>query len=417
MIFKNLKIFDWKQFNNLNIDFHPQLTVLTGANGSGKTTILNILAKHFGWNLNELSTPVLNKSTGAFTFSFSLLKKLTFVPAYNSQGYIIGSLTYSSDTETQLIALDQPAAQYYVQIVNQQQVRGLNIPSHRPVFFYEPVVNISTQKRTKEHAYQLTFQNSVSKFQAQYGQSKSANFYIKETLLSWAIGGAGNEFIQPDNEIRDYYLGFQRILKVLLPKTLGFQSIAIRNYEIILETETGDFMLDAVSGGLSAIIDLGWQIYNFSKDSTEKVSVLIDEVENHLHATMQREILPNLIDAFPNIQFIVSTHSPLIIGSVKDSFVHAFRYDDSKKIYNEKLDLENKAKSATEILNEVLGVPFTMPIWVENSLNSIINKYAELELNQNIFNEMREDMKELGLENLMPLALDKTIQKRNDSNS
>ena len=417
MIFKNLKIFDWKQFNSLNIDFHPQLTVLTGANGSGKTTILNILAKHFGWNLNELATPTLNKSTGTFSFGLSYLKKSTFVPGYGTQGLKIGSLTYSNDLAAELFVLDQPSAQYYIQIYNQQAVRGLNIPSHRPVFFYEPVVNISTQKRTKEVAYQLTFQNTVSKFQAQYGQSKSANFYIKETLLSWAIGGAGNEFIQPDKEIRDYYLGFQGILKILLPKTLGFKSLSIRNYEIILETETGDFMLDAVSGGISAIIDLGWQIYNFSKDSIEGVSVLIDEVENHLHATMQREILPNLIEAFPNIQFIVSTHSPLIIGSVKESFVHAFRYDEFKRIYNEKLDLENKAKSASEILNEVLGVPFTMPIWVENSLNDIINKYAGLELNQNIFKDMREDMKELGLENLMPLALDKTIQKRNDSNS
>ena len=42
MKFKNLNIEEWKQFKNLDIDLHNQLTILTGANGAGKTTILNL---------------------------------------------------------------------------------------------------------------------------------------------------------------------------------------------------------------------------------------------------------------------------------------------------------------------------------------------------------------------------------------
>ena len=219
--------------------------------------------------------------------------------------------------------------------------------------------------------------------------------------------------MQADKELYDYYKGFENVLKGILPRTLGFSKISIRNYEIVLETESGDFMLDAVSGGVSAIIDLAWQIFNYVKDENEIVTVLIDEVENHLHANMQRSILPDLITAFPNVQFIVSTHSPLIIGSVKDSNVYAFRYNEERKIYNEQLDLINKAKSATEILNEVLGVPFTMPIWVENSLNEITEKYSNQELTKNSFQQMRNELKELGLDNLMPLALEKLIEKNN----
>jgi hypothetical protein len=103
----------------------------------------------------------------------------------------------------------------------------------------------------------------------------------------------------------------------------------------------------------------------------------------------------------------------LIIGSVKDSNVYAFRYNEERKIYNEQLDLINKAKSATEILNEVLGVPFTMPIWVENSLNEITEKYSNQELTKDSFQQMRIELKELGLDNLMPLALEKSIEKNN----
>jgi hypothetical protein len=297
-----------------------------------------------------------------------------------------------------------------------QTVKGLNIPSHRPVFFYQPVPHISTQKRTRKQAYDLAYQSSYHKIFTDSSGYKTTNYYIKETLLNWAIGGNGNEFIEPDPELRSHFIGFEGILKKVLPQSLGFKSISIRNYEIVLVTETGEFMIDAVSGGISAIIDLSWQIFNYSGQNSESITVLIDEVENHLHATLQRSILPSIISAFPNVQFIVSTHSPLIVGSVKDSNVYAFRYNENRKIYNEYLDLVNKAKSANEILNEVLGVPFTMPIWVEDSLNSIVEKYSNTNISPDIFKTMRAELRELGLENLMPTAMDKTIDKLDDKN-
>jgi predicted ATP-binding protein involved in virulence len=200
------------------------------------------------------------------------------------------------------------------------------------------------------------------------------------------------------------------VLKNLLPKSIGFKDLSIRNYEIVLITESGDFMLDSVSGGIASLIDLGWQIFNFVSIN-DATTVLIDEIENHLHASMQRSILPDLINTFPNVQFIVSTHSPLIVGSVKDSNVYAFRYNVARKVFNEKLDLINKAKTATEILNEVLGVPFTMPVWVEVSLNEIVKKYSLAGITEENIDSMRSDLKEIGLESLMPLAISNLLRK------
>ena len=69
----------------------------------------------------------------------------------------------------------------------------------------------------------------------------------------------------------------------------------------------------------------------------------------------------------------------------------------------------NKARNANEILNEVLGVPFTMPIWAEDALNRIVAKYATMEMTEDVVNRMREEFKAEGLESLMPLAITKAL--------
>ena len=57
--------------------------------------------------------------------------------------------------------------------------------------------------------------------------------------------------------------------------------------------------------------------YNFNPEGI----VLIDEPETHFHIEMQYEIFPLLTELFPKIQFIIATHSPAIISSVKNALV------------------------------------------------------------------------------------------------
>ena len=411
MKFKNLHIKEWKQFQKVDVVFHDRLTILTGANGSGKTTLLHLLARHFGWNFSELATPAKDKQSGAIKFFANLWKKLYHkdIPVEND---IIGRIIYSDDSVSDLIIPHTDSAVYQINIINQKHIVGLNILSHRSAFKYQNIPSITTQKRSRREAYNNVEANIRDEALAsgRHWVEKAINYHIKETLLSWAIGGEGNSFIEPDKELIDWFNGFENVLKILMPKNIGFEKISIRNYEIVLVTQSGDFMLDAVSGGIAALVDLGWQIYNLA-NSEEEIVVLIDEVENHLHATMQRSVLPDLLEAFPNVQFIVSTHSPLVVSSVKDSNVYAFRYNSENRVYSEQLDLVHKARTATEILNEVLGVPFTMPIWAEDSLNSIIAKYKNIELTSESVNEMREEFRKLGLESLMPLALNNILDK------
>lgn len=404
MNFKKLTINHWKQFEKLDIDFHERLTVLTGANGAGKTTILNLLSPHFGWTTNELATPAKDIKSGFIKFFTRF-----FTKPIESTDNIIGQLTYNQGASANIQVPNSDVAQYQITIQPQQSVNGFNIPSHRPTFHYQPVTQLSLEKRNKIQAFQLVSNSSRNRIVG--GGDRPSSYYIKETLLTWNIFGYGNPEMEPDEEYMGYYEGFQKVLKKVLPKTLGFEKFSARKSEIVIVTSSGEFMLDGCSGGISALIDLCWQLYMYTTQETEEFTVLIDEIENHLHASMQRAILPDLISAFPNVQFIVTTHSPLIIGSVKNSNVYALKYNENNKIESILLDLENKAKNATEILNEILGVTFTMPIWVEIALNEIVKKHSHKEIDETVFDQMRNELKEFGLEDLMPLAIRDILKK------
>ncbi len=61
--------------------------------------------------------------------------------------------------------------------------------------------------------------------------------------------------------------------------------------------------------------------------------VLIDEIELHLHIAWQKKVLPFLVKAFPNLQFIVATHSPFVVSSIESSVI----YDLDKNVMIENL--------------------------------------------------------------------------------
>ena len=415
MYFKKLEIKQWQQFENIDLTIHDRLTILTGSNGCGKTTILNLFARHSGWNNISLSTPRKDSSTGVVRFFSRLFKGDKSV-----LGNSVGIIHYSNNLAANLIVQDSNVAQYQVQIQNQRPIKSFYIPSHRPIFRYQALSNIPTAKKNKQMAFQEVANINIQRYSGN-SNNQSASFLMKSTLIGWAINGYGvtnnNKTIMPqDNEQIKFYEGFQEVLRNILPKTLGFQEFEIRNMEIVFICNDGsdEFLLETASGGISALIDIAWQIYMYATKDNPDFTVIIDEVENHLHPIMQRRILPDLLKAFPSAKFIISTHSPLVVGSVKDSNIYALTYNDDKKIESRKLDFLNEAKSASEILDEVLGVSFTMPIWVEERLNQIINEYSQKTLTTDDFSLLRAQLSEFGLEKMVPFAIQGIMEGQND---
>jgi hypothetical protein len=182
---------------------------------------------------------------------------------------------------------------------------------------------------------------------------------------------------------------------------------------VIIQTRTGDFALESSSGGMMALMEVGWQVFLRGRNSPS-FTVCFDEPENHLHPELQRHFLPRLLAAFPNVQFIIATHSPLVCSSEPESNVYVLRYDERRQVNSELLDMINKGGSAAEILRDVLDLPTTFPTWVEARLGEVVSKYTRAELTRADFAALRQDLVDLGLGDLAPTALVEVLDRQKD---
>ena len=448
MPFKSLQIGNWRQFRSLEIDFHERLTVITGANGSGKTTVLNLLSRHFGWQGNLVSTPRRRQSSTMYHADYWTDEYLRMYekwleenldsgdqePAVDVDGYEvpfetqrtfteppeppaptgpeqdIGSLTYTDGSAARLSVPPKVGVSFQVSIHGQQQQKGIHIPSHRPVYSHQSVENIPTVPRRRDQAFNTYMDIVRTRYYGAHHQ-RTPNYYMKETLIALAAFGYGNQIIERDVESLEIFEGFQDVLRIVLPPSLGFLRLSVRLPEVVLITKSGDFSLDAVSGGISSLIDMAWQVFVYATSVTPFV-VTIDEPENHLHPELQRTVLGTFLSAFPKIQFICATHNPFIVTSVVESNTYALRYGDDHRVSSQILTSVDRSGSSNEVLRDVLGMPSSSPKWVETSLRDIDMALASQELTPQLVSDLRDRLTAVGLERFIPASLARLARER-----
>lgn len=138
------------------------------------------------------------------------------------------------------------------------------------------------------------------------------------------------------SEIEDWFSRFESVLKKIFEDASLKLEFDIESFKFsILQDNREPFDFNTMSSGYSAVFniinDLTMRMEK-RKDNTTEGIVLIDEIETHLHLELQKIILPFLTELFPNIQFIISTHSPFILSSIDNAVI--FDLETKKLVEN-----------------------------------------------------------------------------------
>jgi predicted ATP-binding protein involved in virulence len=173
-----------------------------------------------------------------------------------------------------------------------------------------------------------------------------------------------NEIRRDTSEFRDRQLEAVRTaISHLLP---GFVDLRIRRFQqqmivrkdgesiAVNQLSDGEKCLLAMSGDLArrlAIANTGLE------DPLQGTGVvLIDEIELHLHPNWQYEIIPALTRTFPNCQFIVTTHSPIVLSQVKPEGIFCLEKDKDGKLIAYHPD-SSYGRDVNQIVEDLMGVP------------------------------------------------------------
>lgn len=153
--------------------------------------------------------------------------------------------------------------------------------------------------------------------------------YLLDLKMTEALARNKNN-TEKANEIQTWFAELENLLKRIFDdKTvkLEFDEDAFGFYILQQGKETFDF--NTLSSGYQAVLDIILDIIMRMQKQTHYSFVfnlpgivIIDEIETHLHLELQKNILPLLTTLFPNIQFIVTSHSPFILNSVENVVIY-----------------------------------------------------------------------------------------------
>lgn len=149
---------------------------------------------------------------------------------------------------------------------------------------------------------------------------------------------------------------------------------------------------DGERGLLALVFDLTRRLAIANPESADPIHegvalVLLDEVELHLHPKWQREVLRRLSEIFAACQFVVTTHSPLVLGEVEARCIRFLEWDNGKVLAT--VPQEALGLDANRILLELMEAPARNRA-IEEQLNALFDL-----IDDERFDEAREKMQVL----------------------
>ena len=287
-------------------DTYPHL-ILTGKNGSGKTSVLQAIANHLQNIANDPYKNFLNYE-----------RDIKFYQDKLNNG------SNNIEDEKWLENRKKQYASYFGEVkidfyniddfISKYQKGNFIIAfyqANRKVVINEPLN--PTKPAIKE--VWSTKEMATREF---------LNF-LSDLKIQGAL--ARNEKLDDEaNIINTWFVDFEKLLKKVFQDDTLQLLFNYKDYSFHILTQGKTFKFTEMSDGFAAVLEIIIDLIlkmqrkdTLTRAYQQEGIVLIDEVETHLHLELQRLVLPLLTQLFPNIQFIVTTHSPFVLSSISNA--------------------------------------------------------------------------------------------------
>ena len=370
--------------------------IFTGKNGSGKTSVLCAMANY----LNAVATTDrLEKAEKFLKQNQDKLQKLREQSVENNE----------------LLETEKKVLNYTTELRKIKQGIELDFNESKETLHYHfEKGNFVLAYYKAERTFYADVPKHVEKIDLKdkYLINESPRHLFVKYLLDLKVTEAlarNNGKNEKANEINAWFKKLQKLLRNIFDDDSLELIFEEDSYTFLIKMRNREpFDFNSLSSGFAAVLDIVLDIIvrmekvtNRSFDFNVPGIVLIDEIETHLHLDMQKTILGFLIAVFPNIQFIVSTHSPFILNSI-----------DNVVIY----DLENNTKVEDGLINvpyEGIVKGYFEADVMSDSLREKYERYRVLVTKEELTDDDFEEIAELEMFlNEIPdyLALDITTE-------
>ncbi len=334
MKINNISINGVGGIEQLTIPFDPQMNIICGPNGIGKTTILESIAHCFSHG----ETTILKRHVKA-----NISKITADIQHEGKPVNITIQFNQFEPTENATIQGHHQESQYL-----------LSLKTTR-TFAYVPLNSVNRDTKKEVHVLWNEARNGVS-------LQDIKNWFVNRYLYSAHDGALTHD--QMDN------FNLAKRCFSALNNQFSFCRVNASSNEILVKTPSGEIYYEYLSSGFKSCLSILFGIikeieFRFPSASTKAETfegiVLIDELELHLHPEWQYKISKVLTDIFPKIQFIVTTHSPHIIQSADPNQIIALENLNGETVLRPLPPSRYGFKGWTldEVLTDVMGMTDT----------------------------------------------------------
>lgn len=393
--FKGENVFSFVKGKNLSDVNVYQWTVFLGNNGTGKTNVLKAIANmepqlvekeedsstgdvhKDGERIDNMSLDMAVKQGNREYYNpedhlNDLKYRPTVYERYQGKGYNV-DCTFAYSVSNNVLN-KKPCHQ----LLRRQLKVGENLMSFPTVIGYTPVTNnvdpTPELNDLKIYAYGVNRMTGKQGINSQLPDDAATLFHDDVKLLNFEDWLLQLELASAnDNPKR---VGAKKILKrlenlfrssALFPEIESFNLKTDNkfNNRILFKNKDGEFRFEDLGYGyqcmLAWVFDFCKRMYDRYPESenplAESAVVLIDEIDLHLHPKWQRGLLKVLSETFPSTQFIVSTHSPLIIQSLDNINLYILKHQPDGCVKAERVVDKNwEGYQVEEILQEVMDI-------------------------------------------------------------